>query len=168
MNDKSGDKITWSQRAVHVIANQMMLGASTGRYAVDSTVEQREAFKEEYRPIIEAIIPHLPRGMSAVGAAVAKCAIMYGLPKATEFASNVKNMMFNGKKDPCYHYHLWLDGKSREKRDKKTIYLVTLTACRAYCCGKELSAIRAATKDLFEWDKEWKPLIGRGRNRQGL
>lgn len=159
--DATGDKVTWSKRAVHVIANQMMLGPNTGRYPEGTTEKIRDEFKERYRTLIERIIPELPRGMSSVGAAIAKCAIRYDEERAIQFAHNVKEMLFQGKNDPCHRYYLWLHGKSRTKKDKVAVYWTTLTACRAYCQNRTLTDLRAATKDAFEWDENWEPVIPR-------
>ena len=162
-----GDKVTWSIRAVQVIANQMMLGANNGRYVEGTTEEQREEFRERYRSLIEEIVPVLPRGMSSVGAAVAKCAIRYGKEEAIEFAKNVKEMWFNGKNDPCHRYYMWLHGlhrgKGRDKKDRVAVYQMTVTACRAFCTGRTLTALKPATKDVFSWSDDWQPIIPRPR-----
>lgn len=168
--EATGDKVTWSKRAVHVIANQMMLGANTGRYAEGTTEKIRDEFRERYRPLIEKIVPELPRGMSAVGAAIAKCAIRYGDELAIQFAHNVKEMLFQGKNDPCHRYYMWLHGlqrgAGREKKDKVTVYCMTVAACRAFCEGRSLTRVCPATKDIFQWDDDWQPIIPKGDHRK--
>lgn len=150
----TNDKITWSKRAFRVVAKQMMFEINSNRRP---SPEEQEEFRERYKPLLEEIIPEIPRGMSSVGAAIAKCAIRYGKAPAIQFAKNVKNMMFQGKNDPCHRYYLWLHGKNRSKQDAVTSYRVTLTACQAFCEGRQLTRLRPSSKDIFQWSAEWLP-----------
>lgn len=153
-----GNRITWSERAVFVIAVRMMLGANKGRYP-KATMDEIEAFKLRHKALLEELIPHLPRGMSAVGAAIAKCAIKYDKARAIEFAQHVKEGFFQGKRDPVWHYYRWLNGlergQARVKRDQAQTFYMTLAACRAYCENRQLSDLTPAKQDIFEWNEKW-------------
>lgn len=138
---------------VSMIANQMMKGPRSGRHAPNSTSAQRAAFLETHLPLIIRILEKAPRGSAAIGAVVAKCAIKFGEEKALAFAEAVKLGKFQGVKDPV---HLFWNYLLKSKgRDSKEIYLMAVTACRAFCEGREISVLKKASKDIFEWDANW-------------
>lgn len=151
-----------NQENVEMIANQMMKGPKAGRYAIGSTPTERQEFLERYGPMIEELLPFLPRGSSAIGAAVMKCALKYNKEKAFEFAKNIKDGMFNGKNDPVYLLWSYLQTRrsSKSKSDRTIdIYRMTATACTAWCEERTLSELRARATDIFEWDEDWQPRL---------
>lgn len=155
---ESGNRVTWNQRAAHAIARTMIKGANTDRRV---TPEELDAFLQKHRQLIEDVFPHIPRGFSAIGAAVCKCAIYYNKRRAILFLQNLRSFLFNGEKDPVYLYHRWFNSKSRRKKDQATTYGMTIRACRTWCEYRELKRLvisDGSSKDVFEWDEEWNPI----------
>jgi hypothetical protein len=145
---------------IAMIANQMMKGPQGGRYAANSTEKERAKFLADNREMIEKLLPLLPRGSGAIGAAIAKCALRYDKDRAFEFAKKVKDGMFEGKTDPVFLLWRWLNGKKNSRKKTKRektidIYRMTATACVAYCECRILTDIRPKETDIFEWDKYW-------------
>jgi len=136
----------------YFVAKQMMCVSNKGMKLADNEVEK---FIKDHE-ILGEIVKYMPRGMSSIGAAVGKCAIMYDQNKALEFLKNAKDANFNGKEDPVYHFYLWLKGMGGPKRKKNDIstYEVALYACKNYCLGKKIKGLRRS-KDIFEWGKDW-------------
>lgn len=113
-------------------------------------------FLEKYKEFIEPVVKYMPRGMTTIGAAVAKCAIKYDKNKAFEFLKNNKDGIFNGKDDPVYHFYMWMHGLKGPKRKKHDIstYQIALYACKQYCLGKKIKRLDKI-KDIFEWNDNW-------------
>jgi hypothetical protein len=113
-------------------------------------------FISKYKEIISDVVNYMPRGMTTVGAAVARCAIQYDKEKAINFIKNSKERIFQGKEDPVYHFYLWLHGFKGPKRKKHDIstYEITFYACRCYCLEKKIKRLGRA-KDNVPWNKNW-------------
>jgi len=152
----SSEKTTWEKRAVVAIAKEMMKGLNPKRFKTASP-QDIEDFVERYRDLIEAVIPHVPRGLPTVGAVICKCGLKYDLARAIEFLVNFRDSYFNGRDDPVFLYCRWFYSKNRIKQNRILTYQKTLNACRAYCEYRKLKEIRAtnATVDVFEWDDDW-------------
>lgn len=147
---------------VTMIANQMMKGPRGGRYALGSTETERTLFRQIHEPMIRELVPILPRGSGAMGAAIMKCALRYGKKKAFAFTKRVSSGMFEGKNDPAYLLWSYLQtGKKPKTRLEKTIdaYRKAATCCRAACENRTLKELRARNQnkasDIFEWDENW-------------
>ena len=139
------------------IASRMMRGPRYG--SLNISVAERQKFENKYMPLIEEILPHLPRGGSSIGAVITKCAIKYGKDKAIQFAKTVKTADFNGEDDPAHLF--WRTINGGRKKDAVELYRITVTAARAYCQNKTLSfghGLRKSTSDIFDWDENWEPL----------
>ena len=108
--------------------------------------EEIKIFTEENFDLIKEIVSHMPRGMTSIGAAVAKCALLYDKQKAINFLKNSKERIFQGKEDPVYHFHLWLHGLKGPKRKKHDVstYQITFYACKNYCMGNKIKRLRSA------------------------
>lgn len=115
-----------------------------------------EEFILKHKKIIDDVIQYMPRGMSTVGAAVAKCAIQYDQDRAINFLKNSKDKIFQGKEDPVYHFYLWLHGLKGPKRKKNDIstYEITYYACKQYCLNKKIKRL-SKSKDNMSWQKDW-------------
>jgi hypothetical protein len=120
------------------------------------TDKEIENFISKYREIIDNVISCMPRGMSNVGAAVAKCAIQFDKDKAISFLRNSKERIFQGKEDPVYHFHLWLLGLKGPKRKKHDVstYEITFYACKNYCLGKKIKRLYQF-KDNSNWNDQF-------------
>lgn len=129
----------------------MMKGPKPGRYAPNSTPEDRMRFMELHRNLVEELIPRLPRASAAVGAVISKCAIKYGKDKAIAFADAVKNCKFCGPNDPALLFWQYL--LRSKNKPAVEVYKITVTAARAYCENRTLTSLRPAETDIFEWEK---------------
>lgn len=134
-----------------MISNMMMKGLDqSGKYAKDSTEQDRLQFLEKYEPVIYEIMPLLPRGSAAIGAAVCKCAIKFGMEKTKKFAKSLKEGVFNGQDDPVHL--LWAYTMRNSDETPGKLYKLTLTACIAYCEGRQIKSLRPAKRDVFVWN----------------
>ena len=150
------NKHDWSQRAAYAIGRAMIKGNDPYRRV---TVEDVDVFLSKHRYLIEDIIPHIPRGMSSLGAAVCKCAIFYNKRRTIEFLQNFRAYLFTGDKDPVFLFHRWFYSKHRKIKDHAATYGLTLRACRAWCEYRELTELRSRElKDIFEWNADWTPI----------
>jgi hypothetical protein len=115
-----------------------------------------ENFIEKYKDTIDSVVKYMPRGMTTVGAAVAKCALKYDKNKALEFLKNFKDEIFAGKEDPVYHFYMWIHGVKGPKRKKHDIstFEITAYACKQYCIGKKIKRLDRI-KDVFKWADNW-------------
>lgn len=113
-------------------------------------------FFEKYKEIIEEIVKYMPRGMTTVGAAVGRCALLYDKEKAIDFIKNSKEGIFQGKEDPVYHFFLWIRGLKGPKRKKHDIstYEITFCACKNYCADKKIKRLDRY-KDTSGWNGDW-------------
>jgi hypothetical protein len=118
--------------------------------------EKVENFLGVHGDLIGQIVELMPRGMSSIGAAVAKCAIKYDRERAISFLRNSKEGMFEGKDDPVYHFYMWLHGLKGPKRKRQDIstHEVALYACKQYCLKKKVKRLDR-TKDIFKWTDGW-------------
>jgi uncharacterized protein YoaH (UPF0181 family) len=118
--------------------------------------EEIEKFLGIYGGLVEQVVEFMPRGMSSIGAAVAKCAIKYDRERAIAFLRNSKDGMFEGKDDPAYHFYMWLHGLKGPKRKRQDIstYEVALYACKQYCLGKKVKRLDRI-KEVFKWSDNW-------------
>lgn len=118
--------------------------------------EQIKIFFQKYEEIINDVIKYMPRGMTTVGAAVGRCALLYDKEKAIGFIKNSKEGIFQGKEDPVYHFFLWLRGLKGPKRKKHDIstYEITFYACKNYCASKKIKRLDRA-RDMFNWNENW-------------
>jgi hypothetical protein len=135
------------------ISNSLVKGIKNAYPAEFKDEVTHQRFIEEHAPKFLMLIPYLPKKCRAtVGAIVVKCAMIFGLNKALEFAKAVKDGTFNGVDDPVHLLWLYLEtSKSYKQND---VYGKTLTAARAFCQGKKLQGLRVAKVDLFEWTPE--------------
>lgn len=135
------------------VARNMM---AANKKTVEFDDDDIENFINKYHKIIDEIVKYMPRGMTSVGAAVAKCALKYDNEKALEFLKNSKDGIFKGKEDPVYHFYMWIHGLKGPKRKKHDIstYEITAYACKQYCVGKKIKRLDRI-KDVFKWSEDW-------------
>ena len=109
----------------------------------DAGDNEIEKFLEVHGDLVERVVELMPRGMSSIGAAVAKCAIKYDRERAISFLQNSKDGIFEGKDDPVYHFYMWLHGLKGPKRKRQDIstHEVALYACKQYCLGKKVKRL---------------------------
>ena len=102
-----------------------------------------ENFIETHENLLRQVVELMPRGMSSIGAAVAKCAIKYDRERAMSFLQKSKDGIFEGKEDPVYHFYMWLHGIKGPKRKRNDIstHEITLYACKQYCLGKKVKRL---------------------------
>lgn len=110
-----------------------------------------EKFLETHGDLVEQIVKFMPRGMSSIGAAVAKCAIKYDRERALVFLKNSKDGIFDGKDDPVYHFYMWLHGIKgpKRKRHDPSTHEVAMYACKQYCLGKRIKRLERS-KETFK------------------
>jgi hypothetical protein len=122
----------------------------------DAGDNEIEKFLEVHGDLVERVVELMPRGMSSIGAAVAKCAIKYDRERAISFLRNSKDGIFDGKDDPVYHFYMWLHGLKGPKRKRQDIstHEVALYACKQYCLGKKVKRLDRI-KDIFKWAEGW-------------
>lgn len=122
----------------------------------DAGDNEIEKFLEVHGDIVERVVKLMPRGMSSIGAAVAKCAIKYDQERAISFLRNSKDGIFEGKDDPVYHFYMWLHGLKGPKRKRQDIstHEVALYACKQYCLGKKVKRLDRI-KDILKWAEGW-------------
>ncbi|NBT57856.1 hypothetical protein EBT16_03630 [bacterium] len=122
----------------------------------DAGDNEIEKFLEVHGDLVERVVELMPRGMSSIGAAVAKCAIKYDRERAISFLRNSKDGIFEGKDDPVYHFYMWLHGLKGPKRKRQDVstHEVALYACKQYCLGKKVKRLDRV-KDIFKWAEGW-------------
>lgn len=133
------------------ILNQMIKGIE-GVFPKECNEKKRNELTERYRAMIYPFVTFIPRLNAAIGAVVCKCAIQYGVKKAINFAKAVRDGTFNGPNDPAHLMWLFL---ARNKGFKSLdVYKVAVSAARAFCEGRTLTALRPAGSDIFKWSPE--------------
>lgn len=137
----------------HWVAKNMMYAPNKTKQISEDEIKN---FFEKYKEIIEDVVKYMPRGMTTVGAAVGRCALLYDKEKAINFIKNSKEGIFQGKEDPVYHFFLWLRGLKGPKRKKHDIstYEITFCACKNYCTGKRIKRLDRY-KDSLDWSENW-------------
>ncbi len=135
------------------VAKNMMYAPNKTKKIAEDEIKN---FFEKYKEIIEDVVKYMPRGMTTVGAAVGRCALLYDKEKAINFIKNSKEGIFQGKEDPVYHFFLWLRGLKGPKRKKHDIstYEITFCACKNYCTDKRIKRLDRY-KDSLDWSENW-------------
>ena len=133
------------------IGRKMVLGPYYGKVSP----KDMAIIQAKYGDLTKKIAETLPRYSIAVGAVIGKCALRYGHEKALAFCDTIANEKFNGRSDPAYLLWSFLLNCKGSKNMTEEIYKKSVTAVRAWCEDRTLTEIRAAKKDVFEWDKEF-------------
>ena len=149
----------WGNTLPDLIVNQMIKGIAGKYKMLDVPFAEREKFRAIYQPIIDEMIPHLPKGgSSAVGAVLCKCAVKFGTEKPIFFADALRSGIFNGHESIKLIWSFLMRSPGRETLK---IYQYVTTAARAFCEERPLKELRPAKKDIFEWDENWQPILSK-------
>jgi hypothetical protein len=137
------------------ICNQMLKGIS-GKMP-DISPEQKTAYQERFKDLtngIAQIIPYNQETVSpAFGAALCKCAILYGEDKVKQLMDRFLQGTFQGQRDPVKLLFIFMT-KSKGLTSQQ-IYQKTVNAARAFCEGRTLRELRYAQSDIFEWNEDF-------------
>lgn len=153
MPNKKPRPVRYNDTAQERLYGQSIRGLANTSY----TEVQKRAFLAKHSLTIAKIINVLPKKSmqhtSILGAVLLKCSYKYGLDKALEFGQRLKAMNFKGQDDPVYL--LWARLFKGKPMTRDIFYSISVTACRAFCEGRSLTALKIAKKDIFEWNKNW-------------
>jgi hypothetical protein len=139
------------------ITNQMVKGIEGKEPALpEKTIEEIKQKWSGLADLFEPLVPRTPfkSVSSAIGAAMCKCAIKYGLPKTVAFCEAVNHTEFSGPNDPAKLF--WVRSKGVPPKE---LYAKTVTAIRAWCEDRTIKEIRAAKTDFFDWGEDGQPII---------